>query len=191
MVQQAERDRKAAEVARQSIEKLRQATEEARAAAAERVKQEQQAAAAQADLNRITEAARQKKAAQEAEQRAAAEAARRTAAVHAQAEEAAKPENQALSAYTFYVKIKACNEVRQGYDLQWINGAELDRAKAVVRAIVEKAKGTDPSIDTDAIWANAMKAAAGFPLTDSACRYSLNQVMSMSPVDPYNIQKPF
>jgi hypothetical protein len=169
MAQQAERDRKAAETARQSAERLRQATEAARAAAEQKIQQERQAAAAQAALNRTVEEAKQKEAAQEA----------------------AKPQNQVLSAYTLYVKTKYCNELRQGYSFQLVNDAELDRATTVVGAVVKKAKTGDPSIDTDAIWANAMKAATGFPATEGSCRVSLNQLISMSPVDPYNIQKPF
>jgi membrane protein involved in colicin uptake len=188
---QAERDRQAAETARQSAERLRQATEAARTAAEQKAQQERQAAAAQAALKRTIEEAKQKAAAQEAEQRMAAEAARRAAAVRAQAEEAAKPENQILSAYTLYVKTKYCNEIRQGYLVQLVNDAELDRATTVVGAVVKKAKTADPSIDTDAIWANARNAAIGFSATEGSCRGSLGQIMSISPVDPYNIQKPF
>jgi hypothetical protein len=67
---------------------------------------------------------------------------------------------------------------------------ELDRATTVVRAVVEKAKTADQSIDTDAIWAHAKKAVNGWA-NEGSCKLFLNQLMSMSPVDPYNIQKPF
>jgi PAS domain-containing protein len=67
LLQQAERDRQAAEAARQSAERLRQATEAARTAAEQRIQQERQAAAAQAGVPPSREEATEKAVAEQKE----------------------------------------------------------------------------------------------------------------------------
>jgi hypothetical protein len=77
--------------------------------------------------------------------------------------EAAKPAGRVLYAYTLYVRINFCNQVREGYAVQYINDDQLARATVVVKTIVGKAQQEDPSINTDEIWQAARQEAAHHP----------------------------
>jgi hypothetical protein len=131
-------------------------------------------------------------AAREAEARRKAEEAAREAERRREAEarEAAKPQNRMFRAYNLYVRVKFCNEARQGYLIQYVNDAELDRATIAVKAIVRKAQEAEPGMDSNEIWEKARRAADGSIASQSYCQMYLSQLVNMSPVDTYNIQKP-
>jgi hypothetical protein len=106
------------------------------------------------------------------------------------AREAAKPQNRAFRAYNLYVRVKFCNETRQGYLVQYVNDVEMDRATIAVKAVVREAQKEEPDMDTNPIWEKARQAASGSIASDSYCRMYLGQLLKMSPVDTYGIQKP-
>jgi hypothetical protein len=100
------------------------------------------------------------------------------------------PANRVITAYKLYTLVKYCNQIREGYLLKYVNDVEMERAETVIRAIVNKAKSEDPSIDTDKLWSAAQQAANGQTTSQSYCGMYYQQLLAMSPISPYNIQKP-
>ena len=92
--------------------------------------------------------------------------------------------------YRHYMIVRSCNEIRQGYLLQYVNDVEFDRATAAIKAIVKKAKADDPSIDSDSEWKQAVQAATGTPITQETCQMHLAQLLRSSPLTVYSTDKP-
>jgi hypothetical protein len=125
-----------------------------------------------------------------------------TAAERAKAEAAKQAWNRTAvgrvyNGYQHYAVVKYCHDVRDGYAVQYINEAEMSRAETAVRAIVNKAKAEDPTINTDQQWQSALKAAGRFMIPDtggdalqSICQYQKYELFGMSPVAVYPIEKP-
>jgi hypothetical protein len=106
------------------------------------------------------------------------------------ARQAALPHNRVINAYSLYARVAFCNEVREGYMLQYVNDPEFYRAKIAIKAIVAAALKEDPSLNTDDLWNKDRQAAGGFHASQSYCQLALNQLLNASPVNPYSIQKP-
>jgi len=100
------------------------------------------------------------------------------------------PSSRIVNAYRLYTMVKYCNQVREGYLVKYVNDVEMERAEVVIRAIVNKAKSEDPSVDTDKLWSQAQQATNGQMASQSYCEMYYNQLLHMSPVSPYNIRKP-
>ena len=75
-----------------------------------------------------------------------------------------------LEAYTRYIIVKVCNEQRQGYLVNWINNAELDRARTTTKNIELDALDRDPDLDSAAIWSTANSDARGTRLYRDSCQ---------------------
>jgi hypothetical protein len=106
------------------------------------------------------------------------------------ARQAALPHNRVINAYSLYAKVTFCNEVREGYLLQYVNDSEFVRAKAATKAIVAAALKEDSSLDTDDLWNKGRSAINGFIASQGYCQLALSQLLNASPVNPYEIRKP-
>jgi hypothetical protein len=100
------------------------------------------------------------------------------------------PTNRLFNSYRLYAYVKFCNDVRQGYLVQYINDLELDRADKAIKAVVAQITKEDTSINTDDIWEKALRSLAGRYAEDAVCRNALNQLFKMSPEPVYTIPKP-
>jgi hypothetical protein len=98
--------------------------------------------------------------------------------------------NQLFVAYQLYSHVQFCHEVRQGYLSVWINDVELERARLVTKAIEKVALAETSDLDTDAMWRKALKVAKGFNANQGSCPAVLQQLLAMSPVNPYRHEKP-
>ena len=109
------------------------------------------------------------------------------------------PVNRLYRAYSLYSFIQLCNQVREGYAVTGINDAELQRARTASKAIEKAAIAEDPTIDPGKTFAEADKSARselsrfkgretseGFR---SMCKSALNELLSASPVSPYQTQR--
>jgi len=92
--------------------------------------------------------------------------------------------------YRHYMVVRYCNEIRQGYLLQYVNDVEFERATVAIKAIVNAAKAANPSIDTDEEWKLASKVANGTPITQETCQMHLAQLLRLSPLTVYSTDKP-
>jgi hypothetical protein len=95
-----------------------------------------------------------------------------------------------LYGYRFFMLVHHCNEVRQGYLLQFISDDELARSEIAIHAIVRKAKLDDPSIDSDALWRDAIQMATKMTITRDYCQLYFGQLPRISPVPVYSTNKP-
>jgi hypothetical protein len=134
--------------------------------AASRAKSAAEQAERDAQCRAVAE--RERRAAEDAERQRqeqawAAEQAKRRQAQEAAAREqariAAMPSTRLLNDYRFYAHVKWCDDLREGYLVQYINDAELERARQPIGDIVEQTTKDDPSIDTDDNWQQSIAAA--------------------------------
>lgn len=102
----------------------------------------------------------------------------------------AKPINRLLLGYHHYAFVKFCNDVRQGYAVQYVNDAELQRANTVIKALVAQTTAEDASINTDDLWKQALRSLEGQGAYDATCRNTLIALFNMSPTPVYQITKP-
>jgi hypothetical protein len=177
---------------------LRTAYNEIQQKAQEKVWKEQERVAAE----QAKQAEEQSKLAQEHAERMAAEQAKRdeeqrkaAQAMRAkQAEETRRvanlPENRLFEAYWRYAHVQYCYKVREGYAMIYISDPELARAKTVAKAIENKILDEQPGLDTDSIWRKALGHNDGGSITDSSCKRTYGELVEMSPVGVFNMQKP-
>jgi hypothetical protein len=108
------------------------------------------------------------------------------------AEERAKlPADRLYWAYVSYSHVQLCNQERQGYAETYVNDFELQRARTAAKAIEKKLLADDSTINPDKTFAEADKfAREGFTVNEYACRAALDRLIAMSPVSPYQTQRP-
>lgn len=156
------------------------------AARAEQNKRDAEAHAIQLDRERVLAAERQKKF--EAEQ------AERKRLADAKAAEEAKPANVLFRAYTRYAYVKFCNQVREGYALQYVNDFEMQRATNVIKAIKDKAVKDELNLDTDYAWTQGLQEAqrllSANAMGPDQCHWAYSDLLGMSPTTPYVVTKP-
>jgi hypothetical protein len=87
--------------------------------------------------------------------------------------QAALPHNRVINAYSLYARVAFCNEVREGYMLQYVSDPEFYRAKIAIKAIVATALKEDPSLNTDDLWNRGRQAAGGFQASRDWCQVVL------------------
>jgi hypothetical protein len=102
----------------------------------------------------------------------------------------ALPINRLLNSYRFYIYSAICNQVREGYLVQYVNDVELVRARNAVKAIQAQALKDDPSIDIDYVWKAALKDPVGRYVLESKCRSTLVQLINDSPKSAWTVEKP-
>jgi len=100
------------------------------------------------------------------------------------------PINRLFRGYQFYVHVKFCNEVREGYLVQYVNDAEMIRAEKAIKSVVDQSTTDDTSIDTDNVWKQAIAAVQGKPANINLCQHSLGQLLNLSPTAVYTVAKP-
>lgn len=108
------------------------------------------------------------------------------------------PSNRLLQTYRMSALITWCHEVREGYAYKYINDAELDRASIAIKAIVKQVTKDDATIDTDAIWQQALDEIQPHirqlqydpDFTRRACQEVLHKLFAQSPTQVYSIPKP-
>jgi hypothetical protein len=101
------------------------------------------------------------------------------------------------AAYTQYSFVQLCHQVRKGYAIIDINDDELQRARAAAKAIETAAIAEDPTINPDKEFVEADKLARS-TFSDGEdkerigelCRSVLNELLSSSPVSPYQTHRP-
>jgi hypothetical protein len=107
-----------------------------------------------------------------------------------QAEIGAQPQNQVRKAYSLYIMLRWCHELREGYAVQYVNDVEMQRVETSLAAILKRQKEKEPGMDTDALWQQADQSTNGKPIIQGACRMWLQQLTDMSPVPAIRVQKP-
>ena len=100
------------------------------------------------------------------------------------------PLGRVFNSYFNYATLKLCYDVRQGYEVVYINDYELGRAEEAVKAIVKDATARDSSINTDEQWQKAVRAPKIGYLTRDYCQMMKDQLLRMSPVAVYHVDKP-
>ncbi|MBR0879129.1 flagellar biosynthesis GTPase FlhF [Bradyrhizobium barranii subsp. barranii] len=102
------------------------------------------------------------------------------------------PVNRMVNAYAAYIFVRVCHESRDGYLVQYVNDAEMERAEKAVRAAVDKLMTEDPSIDKARAWDDARAYARGTKIAASIefCQMQLGKLYSLSPVAPYQFGRP-
>lgn len=102
------------------------------------------------------------------------------------------PVNRMVNAYAAYIFVKVCHESRDGYLVQYISPAEMERAEKAVRAAADKLMQEDPNIDKARAWDDARAYARGIKVAASIefCQMQLNKLYSLSPVGPYQFGRP-
>jgi hypothetical protein len=181
-------ERLKAEAAQREREQIlfNQRLAEEAAARAEQNKRDAEAHAIQLDREREITAEKQKKF--EAEQ------AERKRIADVKAAEEAKPINVLFRAYTRYAYVKFCNQVREGYVLQYINDIEMQRATSMIKAIKDKAIKDEPNLDTDYTWNQGLQEAQRLlnanAMGPDQCHWAYGDLLDMSPTTPYVVAKP-
>jgi hypothetical protein len=146
--------------------------------------------------------------AQKAAAAAAAEAQRKAAeaklAAQAEAEKraaeyqrwAATPEGQRqiaadtlLQAYVLFARVQFCRQLRDGYAVVYISEPEYERSRAAVKAVEKSILAQQPSLNTNAIWQQAVQE-KGFYANDTSCANTRIALYKMSPTSVYQYQKP-
>jgi hypothetical protein len=188
-----EGERRRAEAQHRNFEalKARQDQEDAR---------DREAARQQAEIDRHNDEARKALQAQEAERnRQAIETARidaelrRQQAEAAQAKQAiedAKPINRLFRGYQYFGHARFCHESRDGYLMVYVNDFEMEKAETAIKVLAEQSIKADPSIDTDKLWAEALKALEGAPAEQIPCHNSLLRLFNLVPSAVYSNSKP-
>jgi uncharacterized protein YecT (DUF1311 family) len=99
-------------------------------------------------------------------------------AAEAVAIEAAKPENQLFRGYKLYAFIKYCNEIRQGYEMVYINDVEMERARHKIEGIEKDALAAidDKDFDTRALFNKAVRSNAGSFVNYQICHFQLAEL---------------
>ena len=100
------------------------------------------------------------------------------------------PINRLYRGYQLYALVKFCNEVREGYLVQYVNDTEMVRAKKAIKSIVDQAIKDDTTIDTDDVWKQALAAVQGKSASINFCQYALGELFNLSPTAIYTVAKP-
>jgi len=111
-----------------------------------------------------------------------------------------RPVNLLYRAYSLYSFIQLCNQVREGYLATSINDVELQRARTASKAIEKELIAKDPTIDPDKTFAEADQSARSvlsrFKGRETSeafrreCKSALDELLSASPVSPYETHRP-
>jgi len=67
------------------------------------------------------------------------------------------PPTRLFNGYAAFAHVQWCYEVRDGYRRGYISDPELERARKAVKAIVAQTTKEDATINTDDIWAQALR----------------------------------
>jgi hypothetical protein len=183
----------AEEQAKREAEEQRVTAEKQRAVAEEQAKREADAAAIREAERKVAAEERARREAEaatiraEEERVAAAAAAKRRAAEEA---EEASPHGQVRRAYSAYGLVRYCYQIREGYAVKYINDVELERAEAMIKAVVAKWKKEEPGMDTDLMWTEALQRAQNKPIDAQSCSRYYALLSEMSPVPAIRIEKP-
>jgi hypothetical protein len=105
----------------------------------------------------------------------------------------AKPINVVFRGYQMYINVTLCNQVREGYLVQYVNDVELERANKAIKAIVEQQKKRDPNLDADYAWNEAKQEhnRSKPPITLDYCQnVYLQSLLRASPQPVFNVEKP-
>ena len=124
-----------------------------------------------------------------AKEQAAREAAEERARV------AALPSTRLMNGYRFFAQVQWCRDVARHV---YIRDVEFQRAQTAIKAIEKQTKKEDATMNTDAVWQDALQSIQGYIAPrranedgqDNACQNSLQQLFTMSPTPVYSIQKP-
>jgi hypothetical protein len=100
------------------------------------------------------------------------------------------PIGRVANAYQRYIFIKYCHDVRDGYAEIYINDNELLRSETATKAIVNKAVGDDPSINTDQQWQSALNHSGGRYVDRNVCQMEMSNLIHTSPVAVFHADKP-
>jgi hypothetical protein len=102
----------------------------------------------------------------------------------------AKPINRLFRGYQYFGHVRFCNESRDGYLVQYVNDAEMEKAQRTIKDLVAQTTKEDPSIDTDDLWRKALNALKGAPSEQVQCQNSLIRLFKLAPTPVYSTEKP-
>jgi hypothetical protein len=94
------------------------------------------------------------------------------------------------NAYTLYIQLRWCHDVRDGYAVKYVNDVEMQRAETALKAIVKEQKVKEPGMNTDALWQQANDSVGGSLIGLDVCHFRLRKLMDMSPVPAIRVEKP-
>jgi hypothetical protein len=107
------------------------------------------------------------------------------------------PTGRLFNGYYHYATVQMCHAAREGYALVYVSEPEFERATAAVTSIVDKAVKEEPTLNTDALWKDAVNQATTryspilqYSGSRQLCQMELMQLTQSSPLPAYNLQKP-
>ena len=101
--------------------------------------------------------------------------------------------NRIYRAYSLYIVVKWCHDVREGYLVRYLNDVELRRAEEAVKAVVQQAEKEVlmAENETDILWDLADQNSGGVPITLDLCQHQFYPaLLAMSPKPSVSISKP-
>jgi hypothetical protein len=100
--------------------------------------------------------------------------------------EAAKPVSRLKQAYSSYMVVKRCYDMRLGYQLVYINDVELERARGAVNAIEASILKEESSINTTEAWQESVQwiEASKQPVEQYFCQRTYNDLLNAAPPSP-------
>jgi hypothetical protein len=102
------------------------------------------------------------------------------------------PADKLFQGYWRYILVKYCHDVREGYLVKNINDVEMDRAEKAIKAIVDRVKADDASVDTNKQWDKAIDYVRqlNVPASIGWCQRAKEELFQLSPKSVYTIAKP-
>ena len=112
--------------------------------------------------------------------------------------------NRVSLGYRKYIWIQYCYQIREGYLLKYVNDIQLQRSAIIIKAIVDKAKQEEPSLDTDKLWnkerketeahiekiSGSVSGSLGNPYIAQRCNDIYVSFLYTSRISPYVFEKP-
>jgi hypothetical protein len=96
---------------------------------------------------------------------------------------------QLFDVYRSWIYISACNEIRSGYLVVFVNDIELQRARAAVKAIEKKLQSEDQNLDMTEIWNEAGKPIR-MSIGQAQCQRTLANLLYSNPNGAFQVLRP-
>jgi hypothetical protein len=98
-----------------------------------------------------------------------------------------QPEDKVYEAYWRFALVQYCHKVRDGYAMIFVSDAEYYRSETIAKAVAQKTGG---SVDTDKLWHQALEHNNGMPVSRDWCQRAYRELLELSPVGVFDMQKP-
>ena len=101
-----------------------------------------------------------------------------------------QPEEKLFEAYWRFAFVQYCHRVREGYALIFVSDPEFERSETIAKAVAKNATAADTSLDTDKIWRQALDHNNGLPVSRDWCQRAYRELLELSPVGVFSMEKP-